>query len=150
MTTSSSVWLPWAEGATAISGGARLQDGALADGYFVPPTVFAHVRNDMKIAREEIFGPVISVIPFDDVDEAIAIANDTEFGLGAGVWTRDVSKAHRVGNALRAGSVWINCYLQLDPAVPFGGYRMSGYGREFGAAHLNEFLQVKAVILNTD
>ena len=138
------------EGSAAVSGGARLQEGALAEGFFVPPTVFANVRNDMTIAREEIFGPVISAIPFDDIDEAIAIANDTEFGLGAGVWTRDVSKAHRVSGALRSGSVWINCYLQMDPAVPFGGYRMSGYGREFGTEHLNEFLQVKSVILNTD
>jgi aldehyde dehydrogenase (NAD+) len=137
------------EGASTVSGGERALQGELAEGWFVPPTVFGHVRNDMTIAREEIFGPVISVIPFDEVDEAIAIANDTPFGLGAGVWTRDVSKAHRVSGALKSGTVWVNCYLQMDPSIPFGGYKQSGYGREFGVDHLNEFLQVKSVVLNT-
>ncbi|RZL89007.1 MAG: aldehyde dehydrogenase family protein [Variovorax sp.] len=136
------------EGATAISGGQRCADEALASGFFVPPTVFAGVHNGMSIAREEIFGPVVSAIPFDDMDEALAIANDTPFGLGAGVWTRDVTKAHRVSGALSSGTVWINCYLQMDPAIPFGGYRMSGYGREFGTRHVDEFMQVKSVVLN--
>jgi aldehyde dehydrogenase (NAD+) len=136
-------------GATAVSGGRRAVEGELGAGFFVPPTVFANVHNDMTIAKEEIFGPVISAIPFDDFDEVIGQANATPFGLGGGVWTRDISKAHRVSRGIKSGSVWINCYLQMDPAVPFGGYKMSGYGREFGTEHLNEFLQTKAVILNT-
>ena len=108
--------------------------GPLANGYFVPPTVFADVRDDMRIAQEEIFGPVISAIPFTDTDELIHRANATIFGLGSGVWTRDVSKAHHLAQAIRAGSVWVNCYQAMDPAVPFGGYKMSGYGRESGCS----------------
>ncbi|RYY68755.1 MAG: aldehyde dehydrogenase family protein, partial [Comamonadaceae bacterium] len=135
------------DGATAISGGARSTEGTLAQGFFVPPTVFSGVHNSMRIAREEIFGPVVSAMPFDDIDEALAVANDTPFGLGAGVWTRDVKKAHRVSAELRSGTVWINCYLQMDPSIPFGGYRMSGYGREFGTRHIEEFLQTKSVVL---
>lgn len=135
------------DGATAISGGARSTEGTLAQGFFVPPTVFSGVHNSMRIAREEIFGPVVSAMPFDDIDEALAVANDTPFGLGAGVWTRDVQKAHRVSAELRSGTVWINCYLQMDPSIPFGGYRMSGYGREFGTRHIEEFLQTKSVVL---
>ena len=122
------------EGARALAGGERLTEGPLAKGYFVPPTVFADVNDDMRIAQEEIFGPVISAIPFKDTDELIARANATTFGLGSGVWTRDVSKAHRLASAIRAGSVWVNCYQAMDPAVPFGGYKMSGYGREIGPA----------------
>jgi aldehyde dehydrogenase (NAD+) len=138
------------EGAKALSGGGgRLTDGALAKGYFVPPTVFANVRDDMRIAQEEIFGPVISAIPFTDTDELIRRANATTFGLGSGVWTRDVSKAHRLAKAIRAGSVWVNCYQAMDPAVPFGGYKMSGYGRESGKQHLEEYLNVKAVWIKT-
>ena len=98
------------EGAKALAGGARLTEGALSKGYFVPPTVFANVQDDMRIAQEEIFGPVISAISFKDSDDLIKRANATSFGLGSGVWTRDVSKAHRVAKALRAGSVWVNCY----------------------------------------
>lgn len=138
------------EGARAIAGGARVTEGSLAKGYFVPPTVFADVRDDMRIAREEIFGPVISAIPFDEVDEVIQRANQTDFGLGGGVWTRDVSKAHKLAKALRAGSVWVNCYQAMDPAVPFGGYKMSGYGRESGLQHVEEYLNVKAVWIKTD
>jgi aldehyde dehydrogenase (NAD+) len=137
------------EGARALSGGERLTQGAFANGYFVPPTVFADVRDDMKIAQDEIFGPVLSAIPFQDIDEVIARANATPFGLGSGVWTRDVSKAHRLAKAIRAGSVWINCYQAMDPAVPFGGYKMSGYGRESGLQHLDEYLNVKAVWIKT-
>ena len=138
------------EGARALSGGARLTEGALAKGYFVPPTVFADVEDGMRIAQEEIFGPVISAIPFDDVDEVVRRGNATTFGLGSGVWTRDVSKAHRLAKALRAGSVWVNCYQAMDPAVPFGGYKMSGYGRESGLQHVEEYLNVKAVWIKTD
>jgi aldehyde dehydrogenase (NAD+) len=137
------------EGARTLSGGDRLTEGALGKGYFVPPTVFAGVRDDMKIAQDEIFGPVLSAIPFQDIDEVVVRANATPFGLGSGVWTRDVTKAHRLAKAIRAGSVWINCYQAMDPAVPFGGYKMSGYGRESGLQHLDEYLNVKAVWIKT-
>jgi aldehyde dehydrogenase (NAD+) len=137
------------EGARAVAGGERLTDGPLAQGYFVLPTVFAEVRDDMRIAKEEIFGPVLSAIRFRDVDDLITRANATMFGLGSGVWTRDVSKAHRVAKAIRAGSVWVNCYQAMDPAVPFGGYKMSGYGRESGLQHVEEYLNVKAVWIKT-
>jgi aldehyde dehydrogenase (NAD+) len=137
------------EGAKAMVGGAPLTEGALSKGYFVAPTVFANVQDNMRIAQEEIFGPVISAISFKDSDELIKRANATTFGLGSGVWTRDVSKAHRVAKALRAGSVWVNCYQAMDPAVPFGGYKMSGYGRESGKQHLEEYLNVKAVWIKT-
>lgn len=137
------------EGARPISGGERLTEGDMAKGYFVPPTVFADVRDDMRIAQEEIFGPVISAIPFTDIDEVIERANKTNFGLGSGLWTRDVSKAHKLARGIRAGSVWINCYQAMDPAVPFGGYKMSGYGREGGKQHIDEYLNVKAVWIKT-
>jgi aldehyde dehydrogenase (NAD+) len=137
------------EGARALSGGDRLTEGALAKGYFVPPTVFADVRDDMRIAQEEIFGPVLSAIPFNDVDEVVQRANATPFGLGSGVWTRDVNKAHRLAKGIRAGSVWVNCYQAMDPAMPFGGYKMSGYGRESGLQHVEEHLNVKAVWIKT-
>ncbi len=137
------------EGARAVSGGDRLTGEAYARGYFVPPTVFADVRDNMRIAQDEIFGPVLSAIPFDDINEVIVRANATSFGLGSGVWTRDVSKAHRLAKAIRAGSVWVNCYQAMDPAVPFGGYKMSGYGRESGLQHLEEYLNVKAVWIKT-
>jgi aldehyde dehydrogenase (NAD+) len=133
------------EGARALTGGTRSTEGNLAQGYFVPPTVFADVKNDMRIAQEEIFGPVLSAIPFDNIDEAIEMCNRTIYGLGSGLWTRDVTKAHRMARGLRAGSVWINCYLALDPAVPFGGVGMSGYGREMGPQHIDEYLDVKSV-----
>jgi aldehyde dehydrogenase (NAD+) len=137
------------EGARALSGGDRLTGGSFAKGYFVAPTVFADVRDDMRIAQDEIFGPVLSAIPFEDIDEVIARSNAASFGLGSGVWTRDVSKAHRLAKAIRAGSVWVNCYQAMDPAVPFGGYKMSGYGRESGLQHLDEYLNVKAVWIKT-
>ncbi len=137
------------EGASALAGGERLTEGGLGKGYFVPPTVFANVNDDMRIAQEEIFGPVISAISFKDPDELVKRANATNFGLGSGVWTRDVSKAHKFAKAIRAGSVWVNCYQAMDPAVPFGGYKMSGYGRESGIQHVEEYLNVKAVWIKT-
>jgi len=137
------------EGASAVVGGRRLTEGNLDKGYFVPPTVFANVRDEMRIAQEEIFGPVISAISFKDADELVSRANATNFGLGSGVWTRDVSKAHKFAKAIRAGSVWVNCYQAMDPAVPFGGYKMSGYGRESGIQHVEEYLNVKAVWIKT-
>ena len=137
------------EGARALTGGAQMTDGDYGKGYFVPPTVFANVNDDMRIAKEEIFGPVISAIPFTDIDEVIERGNKTTYGLGSGVWTRDVSKAHKVAKGLRAGSVWVNCYQAMDPAVPFGGYKMSGYGRESGIQHVEGYLNVKAVWIKT-
>ena len=137
------------EGARPLSGGERLMDGDYAKGFFVPPTVFADVGDHMRIAQEEIFGPVISAIPFDDIEEVVTRGNATTFGLGSGVWTQDVSKAHKLAKSLRAGSVWINCYQAMDPAVPFGGYKMSGYGRESGKQHVEEYLNVKAVWIKT-
>lgn len=137
------------EGASAVVGGKRLTEGNLGKGYFVPPTVFANVRDEMRIAQEEIFGPVISAISFKDADELVKRANATNFGLGSGVWTRDVSKAHKFAKAIRAGSVWVNCYQAMDPAVPFGGNKMSGYGRESGIQHVEEYLNVKAVWIKT-
>ena len=137
------------EGAKALAGGTRFTEGALSKGYFVPPTVFANVQDNMRIAQEEIFGPVISAISFKDSDDLIKRANATTFGLGSGVWTTNVSKAHQVAKSLRAGSVWVNCYQAMDPAVPFGGYKMSGYGRESGKQHLEEYLNVKAVWIKT-
>lgn len=138
------------EGAVALAGGAQLTDGSLAAGYFIPPTVFTNVRDDMKIAREEIFGPVISALPFDDVDEVISRANETSYGLASGVWTRNINTAHKLSSRLRAGTVYINTYSLMDPAVPFGGYKMSGYGKENGTDQIDAYLNTKAVWLQAD
>jgi aldehyde dehydrogenase (NAD+) len=135
------------EGAQAICGGSRITDGDLAKGYFVSPTVFTGVNDSMRIVREEIFGPVISALPFDTEDEVLEQANASPFGLAAGVWTKDVSRALRMSRHLRAGTVWVNCYMQMDPAVPFGGYKMSGIGREGGMEHLENYLETKAVMI---
>jgi aldehyde dehydrogenase (NAD+) len=137
------------EGARALTGGARLTEGALGQGYFVPPTVFANVNNDMRIAQEEIFGPVISAIPFDDIDDLLTMANRTIYGLGSGVWTRDLNKAQKMSRGIKAGNVWINCYNLLEPGVPFGGNKMSGYGRELGRQHVDDYLTVKSVWIKT-
>ncbi|ESX83045.1 MULTISPECIES: aldehyde dehydrogenase family protein [unclassified Mesorhizobium] len=139
-----------AEGAKLVTGGTRLVEGALAAGNFVAPTVFAGVSDDMKIAREEIFGPVISALPFDTLDEAVERANNTPYGLAAGVFTQNLATAHRLSQKIRAGSVWVNTYHAIDPAVPFGGYKMSGYGREGGAEHLDEYLNTKGVFIKID
>ncbi|MEZ5315826.1 MAG: aldehyde dehydrogenase family protein [Vicinamibacterales bacterium] len=132
------------EGATLIAGGGRADIGT-GKGYFMQPTVFADVTPGMTIAREEIFGPVLAVIDFDDVEEAIARANDTIYGLAAGVWTRDIRKAHTVASRLQAGTVWVNTYNVYDTAAPFGGVKQSGFGREMGRHALDAYTQPKTV-----
>ncbi|RWD39095.1 MAG: aldehyde dehydrogenase family protein [Mesorhizobium sp.] len=139
-----------AEGATLVTGGERLMEGALAAGNFLAPTVFADVSDDMRIAREEIFGPVISALPFDTLDEAVERANNTPYGLAAGVFTQNLATAHQLSRKIRAGSVWVNTYHAIDPAMPFGGYKMSGYGREGGAEHLDDYLNTKGVFIKID
>jgi acyl-CoA reductase-like NAD-dependent aldehyde dehydrogenase len=135
------------EGAKALTGGERNTGAGMEKGYFVKPTVFTGVKNDMRIAQEEIFGPVVSVLPFKDEHDAIFEGNNTFYGLAAGVWTKDVSKAHRVARALRAGTVWVNCYNVFDVVSPFGGYKQSGYGRELSRYALDLYTQVKSVWL---
>ncbi|WP_284982303.1 aldehyde dehydrogenase family protein [Arthrobacter sp. efr-133-TYG-118] len=132
------------EGATAVTGGRRKGDV----GYFVEPTVLVDTKPSMRVVKEEIFGPVVTAMPFNDVDDIIRTANDTNYGLAAAVWTSDVSKAHNVASKLKAGTVWINSYHILDPALPFGGYKQSGWGREHGAAVLDAYTETKTVILN--
>lgn len=135
------------EKAQTLAGG-KAPSGALADGFFVEPTVFSGVHNQMRIAQEEIFGPVVCAIPFEDLPDAIAKGNESPFGLAAGVWTRDVRKAHQAAAALDAGTVWVNCYNAFDNASPWGGFRQSGWGREKGPYGLDLFTQTKSVIIN--
>lgn len=149
-TVSSYVEIGVQEGAALVAGGKRLTEGEYANGYFYTPTVFADVRNEMRIAQEEIFGPVVAVIPFDNVDEVIAQANDSVYGLGAGIWTRDIGLAHGVAKALKSGMIWINAYGAVDPAAPFGGYKMSGYGREMGEYAMELYTEVKSVWVKLD
>ena len=132
------------EGASLVAGGSRTDIGT-GKGYFMQPTVFADVTPQMTIAREEIFGPVLAAIEFADVDEAIARANDSMYGLAAGVWTRDVKKAHYVASKLDAGLVWVNTYNVYDTAAPFGGYKQSGFGREMSRYALDSYTQVKTI-----
>jgi aldehyde dehydrogenase (NAD+) len=132
------------EGASLVAGGQRADIGT-GKGYFVQPTVFADVTPEMTIAREEIFGPVLAAIEFADLDEAISRANDSQYGLAAGVWTRDIKKAHYVARKLQAGTVWVNTYNVYDTAAPFGGYKQSGFGREMSAHALDHYTQVKSV-----
>jgi acyl-CoA reductase-like NAD-dependent aldehyde dehydrogenase len=135
------------EGARVVAGAGR-GEGDLAGGFFIKPTVFADVQDDMTIAREEIFGPVAASLSFKDLDEVIARGNRTGYGLGAGIWTRDISKAHRAAAAMQAGTVWVNCYGLTDAAMPFGGYKQSGIGRELGAQSLDLYTQTKSVFVN--
>ena len=134
------------EGARMLAGGGR--PAGLEGGYFVEPTVFADVDGRMTIAREEIFGPVVSAIPFDDEDDLVAKANSTIYGLVAGVWTSDVARAHRVAHALKAGTVYVNCYHIVDPVTPWGGYKQSGWGRELGPYALDLYTELKNVIVD--
>ncbi|MDP9223962.1 MAG: aldehyde dehydrogenase family protein [Actinomycetota bacterium] len=134
------------EGAELLSGGGS--PSGLNEGYFLEPTIFAGVRNDMRIAQEEIFGPVASVIEVADVDEAVALANQTPYGLAAAVWTQDITKAHKVARGIKAGTVWVNTYGLFDPSASFGGYKQSGYGRELGKHSIDTYTQSKTVWVN--
>jgi acyl-CoA reductase-like NAD-dependent aldehyde dehydrogenase len=135
------------EGAKLIAGGNRVSlDGS--KGFFIEPTIFGDVKNDMKIAQEEIFGPVLSVLSFDDVEQVVEQANRNPYGLAAAVWTKDVKKAHQVSRLLKAGTVWINTYGLMDAALPFGGYKASGFGRELGAHAIEHYTEVKTVWMN--
>ena len=133
------------DGARLAAGGRRASEVNDGKGYFVRPTVFDGVTPDMKIAREEIFGPVLAVLPFDDVNDVVAKANATVYGLAAGVWTRDVAKAHKVARAIRAGTVWVNTYNLYDPSLPFGGFKASGFGRDLGTEAIDGYLETKSV-----
>ncbi|MCC7194148.1 MAG: aldehyde dehydrogenase family protein [Gemmatimonadaceae bacterium] len=138
-----------AEGARLAYGGYRPADSRLRGGYYVAPTLFVDVANSMTIAQEEIFGPVGCVIPFGDEEEAVRIANDTQYGLAAGVWTRDVARSHRVAGRIQAGQVYVNDYQPIGVEAPFGGYKNSGYGREKGLEALHHYTQTKTIIVRT-
>jgi aldehyde dehydrogenase (NAD+) len=129
------------DGASLLTGGNRVGNR----GYFIEPTVFADVKDDMKIAKEEIFGPVMSIMKFKDIDEVVERSNLTDYGLAAAVWTRDIGKAHAIANGVRAGTVWVNCYDIFDAAAPFGGFKQSGIGRELGEYGLQQYTEVKTV-----
>jgi len=131
----------FSEGAKAVVGGSKAGDR----GYFVKPTVLVNTNENMRVVQEEIFGPVVAAIPFEDPAEVVSKANNSVYGLAAGVWTRDIQKAHRLAAQLRAGTVWINCYNIFDAALPFGGYKQSGWGREMGHEVLEQYTEVKAV-----
>ncbi|MBJ8348856.1 aldehyde dehydrogenase [Antrihabitans sp. YC2-6] len=131
------------EGVDIAAGGGRHGEA----GFFVEPTVLTNVQGRSRLMREEIFGPVLSVVPFDTEEEVLGLANDSEFGLGAGVWTRDLSRAHRLASSIESGQVWVNCYQAVDAALPFGGYKQSGWGRETCKESLDEFLELKTVVI---
>ena len=131
------------QGAEVVAGGARA--GSL--GYFVQPTVLAKVDQKARVVQEEIFGPVVVAMPYDDLDEVAAMANDTPFGLGASIWSNDLSRVHRLIPKIKSGTVWVNCHNMLDPALPFGGYKQSGFGKEMGRAALDAYLEQKSVLM---
>src|SRR5215831_6067707 len=135
------------QGARLVTGGNRAAANG-GKGFFVEPTIFGDVKNDMKIAQEEIFGPVLSILTFDDIDDVVERANDNPYGLAAAVWTRDVKKAHTISRRLKAGTVWINTYGLMDASLPFGGYKSSGFGRELGAHAMEHYTELKTVWLN--
>ena len=137
------------EGARLVTGGRRLDAGELGDGFFVEPTVFAEVDNSMRIAREEIFGPVAAIIPFDGEDEAVTLANDTSYGLAAGLWTGDTGRAHRVSARIEAGIVWVNTYRFIRWSTPYGGFKGSGWGRENGIEALDNYLETRTTVIST-
>ncbi|MDX1711303.1 MAG: aldehyde dehydrogenase, partial [Rhodovibrionaceae bacterium] len=139
-----------AEGARCVMGGGVPDRQEFGEGWFVQPTVFTGVANDMRIAREEIFGPVLSVIAFEDDDEAVAIANDSVYGLASGIWTGDIGRAIKVSSAMESGTVWVNTYRAVSFMAPFGGYKRSGLGRESGQESINEFLQTKTTWIETE
>lgn len=136
------------DGATVVCGGQQPTGADLRDGYFYEPTVLADVTNDMDVAQEEIFGPVLAVIPFDSEAEAISLANDTRYGLAAGIWTKDVRRAHRVAHQIKAGVVWVNCYRMFTYNMPFGGYKWSGIGRDNGMESVKSYMETKSVWVN--
>ncbi len=138
------------EGARVLCGGERDTEGEKAKGFFVKPTIFSNVKPQMKIAQEEIFGPVLAALKFRDVEEAAEIANGTIYGLVSAVWTRDITVAHRMAQRIKAGSVWINAYNCFDSSSPFGGYKQSGFGREMGPHALESYTQVKSVWVSLD
>jgi acyl-CoA reductase-like NAD-dependent aldehyde dehydrogenase len=137
-----------AEGATIVVGGAAPDDPALAAGAYLMPTVFDHVTNDMRIAAEEIFGPVVSVIPFDTEEEALRLANATPYGLSGSIWTRDIGKAQRSAKALQSGVISVNSNSSVHTEAPFGGYKMSGIGRELGMSALDLYTETKNVFID--
>lgn len=138
------------EGAHVLAGGGPPDEPELSQGFFYLPTILTNVHNEMQVSREEIFGPVLSVITFDTENEAVDIANDSEYGLVAGVWTNNLSRAHRMAKAIQSGTVWINTYRNANYASPFGGYKASGYGRENGEEAVKEYTQLKSVWVETD
>lgn len=133
------------QGAGLCAGGSSYADGHLSKGYFVKPTVFNKVDKNMSIVREEIFGPVVAAMPWKELEDVAAEANDTDYGLAAGIWTKDISKAHKLAGMIKAGTVWINCFNMFDAASPFGGYKQSGYGREMGRYAIDNYTQIKSV-----
>jgi aldehyde dehydrogenase (NAD+) len=139
-----------ADGAFLAAGGTRVHVPGADDGFFVAPTIFTGVSNDMRIAREEVFGPILSIIQFDTDDEAAEIANDTEYGLAAGIWTKDLARAINFPKRLEAGTVWVNAYRAVSYMAPFGGFKSSGIGRENGVEAIKEYLETRSVFINTD